>query len=181
MTELATINSHPNEREIVVTLCQPLEPSSKSPAPDGSVADAIPVDKLMSNRVLSRLASLRFDAYNGSMRLSKGQYGAAVGIITLGPTLFTLAGTNVVTLRAQAADPESRKHLRIAQVVGSITLIGVGMTVGLIVDDGNKVPVYAGVGTAAAMVLLYEYALRKPKGPVAGDASTPGMTFVEVK
>lgn len=115
------------------------------------------------------------------MTLSKGQYGAAVGIVTLGPTLFALTGMNVVSLRQQATDPESRKHLRIAQVAGSLSLIGVGATLGLLVDDGNMVPVYAAGLTALAMVALYEYALRTPKGPVTGDAQTPGMTFVELK
>lgn len=115
------------------------------------------------------------------MTLSKGQYGAAVGIITLGPTLFALSGMNIISLREQATDPESRKHLRFAQVAGSLSLIGVGVTLGLVVENSNMVPVYAAIGTAVAMAALYEYALRTPKGPIEGDAGTPGMTFVELQ
>lgn len=127
------------------------------------------------------LAPIGPDWYHSDMTLSKGQYGAAVGVITLGPTLFALAGMNVISLREQAKDPESRKHLRLAQAVGSASLIGVGVTLGWVVDNGNPVPIYAALGTAAALCALYEYALRHPKGPIEGDASTPGMTFVELK
>jgi hypothetical protein len=109
--------------------------------------------------------------YPGSV--TRPQFGAALGTALLAPTLFALTGPAVLGLREQAKDPVARRHLRIGQMLGTLTVLGVGFASGALVDDNRYVLIGAAVG-AVGMFAVYEYALSSPKPETQDDASSTG-------
>lgn len=97
------------------------------------------------------------------MAMSRSQFGAALGMVTLAPTVFAFSGETILDKREKAKDPAARAYMRQANIIGAITVVGLGVAVGLVIGDDDWYTVGGAVLGAAAMVALNEYALRNPK------------------
>lgn len=95
--------------------------------------------------------------------MTRSQYGAALGMLTLAPTVFAFSGETILDKREKARDPAARRYMRQANLIGAATVIGLGVAVGLLIDDGDWYTVGGAVLGAGAMVALNEYALRHPR------------------
>lgn len=97
--------------------------------------------------------------------LPRARVGTTLEVAALGPAIFAAFGPSFFTVRTFAGDPEGMHDIRVAEIMGTIMTMALGVGAGLAVDDVTGLdpyPLLAAVGVSMVMVGMYEYALRHP-------------------
>jgi hypothetical protein len=96
---------------------------------------------------------------------NRAKVGTSLTILAFGSTMFATLGPTLIGLREQSSDSESRRHLRIAQVVGTTSVLALGAGLAFYTTDSDVLVIGASVLVAGGLAGMYQWALSHPKQP----------------
>ena len=82
----------------------------------------------------------------------------AAFVATEGAALYSAVLPSIFTIRSFGGQPWTRKAIRDGELIGTLFTLCLGSVVSALI--GSRLPLYFSIGTVAAMVSVYEYALR---------------------
>ena len=126
-----------------------------------------------------------------AMTLPRARVGTTLEVAALGPAIFAAFGPSFFTVRTFAGDAEGVRDIRVAEVMGTVMTLTLGVGAGWAVEDVPGIdpyPILAAVGVSVVMVGMYEYALRHPHAnsrdmaaPAAPGITVTGSTSWDLK
>jgi hypothetical protein len=110
------------------------------------------------------------------MPLSREELGDAMLVVAIGPALYSAFGPSVFTMREFAGGKEQKADIRFAEVAGGVLTIVTGFALAAITPGPWEwAPVVAALIMAGLMTVVYESALRHPRGNVMNKNATMSM------